>query len=109
MNMSLTIQEKLKDLRSAHGLPFEQLSEQIGLSKSMLDKYMNDDCKDISPFAIVILAKFYYVITSYLLRVLEQKTLKHRKEQHKMICIFGCWNLHKYKRTSISAMLFLTI
>ena len=35
--------------------------------------YENDDYKDISPFAIVTLAKFYHVTTDYLLGVSEQK------------------------------------
>lgn len=73
MNTTLTIQEKLKDLRVAHGLTLEQLTDQTGLSKSALGKYENDDYKDISPFAIVTLAKFYHVTTDYLLGVSEQK------------------------------------
>ena len=73
MNTTLTIQEKLKDLRVAHGLTLEQLADQTGLSKSALGKYENDDYKDISPFAIVTLAKFYHVTTDYLLGVSEQK------------------------------------
>ena len=73
MNTTLTIQEKLKDLRVEHGLTLEQLADQTGLSKSALGKYENDDYKDISPFAIVTLAKFYHVTTDYLLGVSEQK------------------------------------
>ena len=73
MNTTLTIQEKLKDLRVEHGLTLEQLADQTGLSKSALSKYENDDYKDISPFAIVTLAKFYHVTTDYLLGVSEQK------------------------------------
>ena len=73
MNTTLTIQEKLKDLRVEHGLTLEQLANQTGLSKSALGKYENDDYKDISPFAIVTLAKFYHVTTDYLLGVSEQK------------------------------------
>ena len=73
MNTTLTIQEKLKDLWVEHGLTLEQLADQTGLSKSALGKYENDDYKDISPFAIVTLAKFYHVTTDYLLGVSEQK------------------------------------
>ena len=73
MNTTLTIQEKLKDLRVEYGLTLEQLADQTGLSKSALGKYENDDYKDISPFAIVTLAKFYHVTTDYLLGVSEQK------------------------------------
>ena len=73
MNTTLTIQEKLKDLRVERKLTLEQLAEQTGLSKSALGKYENDDFKDISPFAIVTLAKFYGVSTDYLLGMTEQK------------------------------------
>ena len=34
MNITLTIQEKLKDLRIEKGLTLEQLAEQTGISKS---------------------------------------------------------------------------
>ena len=54
-------------------LTLEQLAKQTGLSKSALGKYENDDFKDISPFAIVTLAKFYGVSTDYLLGMAEQK------------------------------------
>lgn len=73
MNTTLTIQEKLKDLRVERRLTLEQLAEQTGVSKSALGKYENDDFKDISPFAIVTLAKFYGVSTDYLLGMTEQK------------------------------------
>ena len=56
MQMKLTIQERLKDLRVERGLTLEQLAEQTGLSKSALGKYEADDFKDISPFSIVTLA-----------------------------------------------------
>ena len=67
MQIKLTIQERLKDLRVERGLTLEQLAEQTGLSKSALGKYEADDFKDISPFSIVTLAKFYGVSTDYLL------------------------------------------
>ena len=73
MNTTLTVQEKLKDLRVERRLTLEQLAEQTGLSKSALGKYENDDFKEISPFAIVTLAKFYSVSTDYLLGMTEQK------------------------------------
>ena len=70
MNTTLTIQEKLKDLRVEHGLTLEQLADQTGLSKSALGKYENDDYKDISPFAIVTLAKLgrYLVLAAVTLQ-----------------------------------------
>ena len=67
LQIKLTIQERLKDLRVERGLTLEQLAEQTGLSKSALGKYEADDFKDISPFSIVTLAKFYGVSTDYLL------------------------------------------
>ncbi|MGI6184017.1 MAG: helix-turn-helix domain-containing protein [Candidatus Fimadaptatus sp.] len=74
MEAKLTIQERLKDLRVVdRGLGLEQLAEQTGLSKSALGKYESEDFKDISPFAIATLAKFYGVSTDYLLGLTEQK------------------------------------
>ena len=73
MQGKLTIQERLKDLRVERGLTLEQLADQTGLSKSALGKYEADDFKDISPFSIVTLAKFYGVSTDYLLGMTETK------------------------------------
>lgn len=80
MNTALIFQEKLKDLRVKRGLTLEQLANQIGLSKSALGKYENDDYKDISSFAIFTSAKFYNVVTDYLLGVSEKNSLRHRAE-----------------------------
>ena len=65
MQPKLTIQERLKDLRVERGLTLEQLSAETGISKSALGKYEADDFKDISPFSMVELAKFYGVSTDY--------------------------------------------
>lgn len=73
MNTKLTIQEKLKDLRVERHLTLEQLAEETGISKSALGKYESDDFKDISPFSIVTLAKYYGVSTDYLLGLTETK------------------------------------
>ena len=73
MQPKLTIQERLKDLRVERGLTLEQLSTEPGISKSALGKYEADDFKDISPFSMVELAKFYGVSTDYLLGLTEQK------------------------------------
>ncbi len=73
MQPKLTIQERLKDLRVECGLTLEQLSAETGISKSALGKYEADDFKDISPFSMVELAKFYGVSTDYLLGLTEQK------------------------------------
>jgi len=58
MNITLTIQEKLKDLRVEKGLTLEHLAEQTIIFKSALGKYESDDYKDISPFNLATLAKF---------------------------------------------------
>ena len=74
MEVKLTIQERLKDLRVERHLTLEQLAEQTGLSKSALGKYESEDFKDISPYAIATLAKFYGVSADYLLGLTENKT-----------------------------------
>ena len=73
MQPKLTIQERLKDLRVERGLTLEQLSAETGISKSALGKYEADDFKDISPFSMMALAKFYGVSTDYLLGLTERK------------------------------------
>ena len=73
MYIKLTIPERLKDLRVERGLTLEQLAEETGLSKSALGKYEADDFKDISPFSIATLAKFYGVSTDYLMGLTETK------------------------------------
>ena len=73
MQPKLTIQERLKDLRVERSLTLEKLSAETGISKSALGKYEADDFKDISPFSMVELAKFYGVSTDYLLGLTEQK------------------------------------
>ena len=71
--MSLTIQERIKDLRVEHGLTLKELAEQTGLSSSALGSYEADDTKDISHYALVKLAKFYGVTADYLLGLTETK------------------------------------
>ncbi len=65
----LTIGERLEDLRKKRGLTLEELAEATKISRSALGKYESQDFKDISPFNIVTLAKFYGVTTDYLLGV----------------------------------------
>lgn len=73
MQIKLTIQERLKDLRNERNLTLEQLAEKTGLSKSALGNYESNEFKDISPFAIVKLSEFYGVSTDYLLGLTENK------------------------------------
>lgn len=71
--MSLTIQERIKDLRIERGLTLKELAEQTGLSSSALGSYETDDTKDISHYALIRLAKFYGVTADYLLGMTETK------------------------------------
>lgn len=73
MLVNLTVQEKLKDLRVERRLTLEQLAEKTGISKSALGKYEADDYKDMSPFNLVTLAKYYGVSTDYLLGLTQIK------------------------------------
>lgn len=73
MNVALTIQERLKDLRVERGLTLEQLEQRTGISKSALGNYETEDYKDISHTSIVTLAKFYGVSADYLLGLTETK------------------------------------
>ena len=75
MQPKLTVQERLKDLRVVDfDLTLEELAERTGLSRSALGKYESDEtAKDISPFAILTLAKFYGVSTDYLPGLTENK------------------------------------
>ena len=72
----LTITERLKDLRKKRGLTLEALAEATKISRSALGTYETGEFKDISPFSIVTLAKFYGVTTDYLMGVsnLEKET-----------------------------------
>lgn len=73
MKCKITLQERLKDLRVAHNLNLEELSELTGISKSALGNYENDDYKEINHGNLVTLAQFYKVSTDYLLCLTENK------------------------------------
>ncbi|MBM6825119.1 helix-turn-helix domain-containing protein [Veillonella magna] len=73
MNIKLTIPDRLKDLRTERALTLEQLSEATRISRAALGKYETDDFKDISPFSIAALAKFYGVSDDYLMGLTETK------------------------------------
>lgn len=73
MEIKLTIQERLRDLRAERGLTLEQLANDTHISRSSLSSYESNEFKDISPFAIVTLAQFYGVSTDYLLGLSENK------------------------------------
>ena len=73
MQVKLTIGERLKDLRTAQKLTLEQLSAEVGISKSALGKYESDNGKDISPYSILVLADYYGVSCDYLMGRTETK------------------------------------
>ena len=73
MQVKLTIGERLKDLRTAQKLTLEQLSAEVGISKSALGKYESDNGKDISPYSISVLADYYGVSCDYLMGRTETK------------------------------------
>lgn len=80
----LTIMERLKDLRKKRGLTLEALAEATKISRSALGTYEAGEFKDISPFSIVRLAKFYGVTTDYLMGVsnLEKEPNAEIQELH---------------------------
>lgn len=73
LNANITIGERLKDLRIERGLTLEHLEQETGISHSSLGKYESDDVKDISPFNLAKLAKYYGVSMNYLMRLTEQR------------------------------------
>ena len=73
MKRSITIQERLKDLRVERHLNLEELAAATGISKSALGSYENDDYKEINHGSLVTLAKFYGVSTDYLLCLTENR------------------------------------
>ena len=73
MQVKLTIGERLKDLRIERKLTLEQLSAEVGISKSALGKYESDNGKDISPYSILLLADYYGVSCDYLMGRTETK------------------------------------
>ena len=73
MYIKLTTGERLKDLRLMHSLTLKELAEQTGLSASALGSYEANEDKEISPFGITTLARFYGVSTDYLLGLTETK------------------------------------
>ncbi len=73
MKRGITIQERLKDLRTERHLRLEELAQQTGISKSALGSYENDDYKEINHGNLVTLAKFYGVSTDYILCLTENR------------------------------------
>lgn len=73
MNPKLTIQEKLKDERVNRRMTMAQLAKATGISSSTLGRYEKDDCMDMSPFNLSILAEYYGLSLDYLMGLTENK------------------------------------
>jgi len=71
--MLLTIGERLEDLRKERSLTLNELAKATKISRSALNKYEHNDFKDISPFSITTLAKFYGVTADYLMGLSDMK------------------------------------
>ena len=73
MEIKLTFQERLKDLRTERGMTLSDLEKATGISRSALGKYESDEYKEVSHASIVTLAKYYGVTSDYLLGLSENK------------------------------------
>ena len=75
MEATLTLAEKLNDERKRRNLTLEQVAEQTGVSRAALGKYENTDeiPKDVSPYNLEKLARFYGVSIDYLMGLTEQR------------------------------------
>lgn len=77
MKTHISVQERLKDLRVERGLKLEELAEQVGLSKSALGSYENDEDKEINHGSLLKLAGFYQVTVDYLLGLTDNRAHKN--------------------------------
>ncbi len=57
MKQGITVQERLKDLRTERHLKLEELATATGIFKSALGSYENDDYKEISHKTLFLLSK----------------------------------------------------
>ncbi len=71
--MLLTMGEQFEDLRKGCNLTLNELAKATKLSRSALNKYEHNDFKDISPFSIMTLAKFYGVTADCLMGLSDMK------------------------------------
>lgn len=67
MQVHLTLQERLADLRNERGLTLSELAEKTQIPTATLSTYENNDTKEIYHGNLVILADFYGVSLDYLL------------------------------------------
>lgn len=62
----VTLQERLRDLRTKRNLKQEDVVDAFGISKSALSTYESDETMGIPHFNLVKLAEFYGVSLDYL-------------------------------------------
>ena len=72
MFVNLTMEERLKDMRTNRRMTLEELSEATGISSSALANY-EKRARDISHKSIIKLANFYGVSSDYLLGITHSK------------------------------------
>ena len=75
MEAKLTLAERLKDERNRKKLTLAQVEQETGVSRAALGKYENTDemPKDVSPYNLEKLARFYDVSLDYLMGMTEQR------------------------------------
>ena len=79
MKRGITIQERLKDLRTEQHLRLEELAQQTGISKSALGSYENDDYKEINHGNLVTAGEVLWRVNRlYPVPDGKQKSPKHR-------------------------------
>ena len=79
MEMKLSLAERLKDERKNRKLTMEQVEKETGVSRAAISKYENTDeaPKDVSPYNLEKLARFYDVSLDYLMGMTEQRKSDH--------------------------------
>ena len=66
MDETMSIPERIKELRTSKNWKLEYLAERTGISRSTLAKYESNDYKDMSVFVLLKLADIYDVSMDYL-------------------------------------------
>lgn len=77
MKNTLTIQERLKDLRTEKHLTMEELEKATGIPRSTIGKMENDNTISMEYPAYITLAKFYGVSTDYIFGLTDIKDNKN--------------------------------
>ena len=97
MKTRISVQERLKDLRVEKGLKLEELAEQVGLSKSALGSYENDEDKEINHGSLLKLAGFYQVTVDYLLGLTDIDPSDEARKQRQRLTEEEQNEMHRYE------------